>query len=76
LLETVFERYFDHASLLGTPDKCAALIENLAAAGVNDLACLLDFGLDYETTMEGLRRLADLRESLQPQALVAQGGGE
>ena len=76
LLETVFERYFDHASLLGTPEKCAALIENLAAAGVNDLACLLDFGLDYETTMEGLHRLADLRESLQPQALVAQGGGE
>ena len=76
LIQTVFERYFDHASLLGTPEKCAALIENLAAAGVNDLACLLDFGLDYETTMEGLRRLADLRESLQPQALVAQGGGE
>src|ERR1041385_7030718 len=69
LLETVFDRYFDHASLLGTPDKCAALIEQLASAGVSDLACLLDFGLDYETTMEGLHRLADLRESLQPQAV-------
>jgi natural product biosynthesis luciferase-like monooxygenase protein len=76
LLETVFDRYFDHASLLGTPDKCAALIEQLASAGVSDLACLLDFGLDYETTMEGLHRLADLRESLQPQAVVAQGEGE
>jgi natural product biosynthesis luciferase-like monooxygenase protein len=77
LLDTVFERYFDHASLLGTPEKCTALIEQLASAGVNDLACLLDFGLDYETTMEGLHRLAALRESLQPQPVVAaQGGGE
>jgi len=73
LLDTVFERYFDQASLLGTPDKCAALIERLAAAGVNDLACLLDFGLDYETTMEGLHRLADLKESLQPQPVVVAG---
>ena len=77
LLDTVFERYFNYASLLGTPEKCAALIEQLASAGVNDLACLLDFGLDYETTMEGLHRLAALRESLQPQAAVAaQGEGE
>jgi natural product biosynthesis luciferase-like monooxygenase protein len=77
LLDAVFERYFNYASLLGTPEKCAALIEQLASAGVNDLACLLDFGLDYETTMEGLHRLAALRESLQPQAAVAaQGEGE
>src|SRR6185437_8008019 len=76
LLDTVFERYFDYASLLGTPEKCAALIEQLASAGVNDLACLLDFGLDYETTMEGLHRLAALRESLQPQAAVVAAPGE
>jgi natural product biosynthesis luciferase-like monooxygenase protein len=76
LLETVFDRYFDHASLLGTPAKCAVLIENLASAGVNDLACLLDFGLDYETTMEGLHRLTALRESLQPQAAVVAAPGE
>lgn len=77
LLDAVFERYFNYASLLGTPEKCAALIEQLVSAGVNDLACLLDFGLDYETTMEGLHRLAALRESLQPQAAVAaQGEGE
>jgi natural product biosynthesis luciferase-like monooxygenase protein len=77
LLDAVFERYFNYASLLGTPEKCAALIQQLASAGVNDLACLLDFGLDYETTMEGLHRLAALRESLQPQAAVAaQGEGE
>jgi natural product biosynthesis luciferase-like monooxygenase protein len=75
LIDVVFEHYFEQNSLLGTPDKCAAVIEKVAGAGVNDLACLLDFGLDHETTMEGLRHLAELRRSMQPQ-IAATGQGE
>jgi len=75
LIDAVFDHYFEQSSLLGTPDKCAAVIEKVAAAGVNDLACLLDFGLDHETTMEGLRHLAELRQSMQPQ-VAAMGQGE
>jgi alkanesulfonate monooxygenase SsuD/methylene tetrahydromethanopterin reductase-like flavin-dependent oxidoreductase (luciferase family) len=75
LIDAVFEHYFEQSSLLGTPEKCAAIIEKVAAAGVNDLACLLDFGLDHETTMEGLRHLAELRQSMQPQ-IAATGQGE
>jgi natural product biosynthesis luciferase-like monooxygenase protein len=75
LIDAVFDHYFEQSSLLGTPDKCAAVIEKVAAAGVNDLACLLDFGLDHETTMKGLRHLAELRQSMQPQ-IAATGQGE
>ena len=75
LIDAVFDHYFEQSSLLGTPDKCAAVIEKVAAAGVNDLACLLDFGLDHETTMEGLSRLAELRRSMQPQ-IASTGQGE
>jgi alkanesulfonate monooxygenase SsuD/methylene tetrahydromethanopterin reductase-like flavin-dependent oxidoreductase (luciferase family) len=75
LIDTVFEDYFEQSSLLGTPDKCAAVIEKVAGAGVNDLACLLDFGLDHETTMEGLKHLAELRRSMQLQ-IAATGQGE
>jgi natural product biosynthesis luciferase-like monooxygenase protein len=75
LIDAVFEHYFEQSSLLGTPDKCAAVIEKVAAAGVNDLACLLDFGLDHETTMEGLKHLAELRRSMQLQ-IAATGQGE
>src|SRR5262249_32545577 len=74
LLDAVFEHYFEQNSLLGTPEKCAAIIEKVATAGVNDLACLLDFGLDYDTTMDGLRNLAELRRNMQPRAdAVGQG---
>jgi natural product biosynthesis luciferase-like monooxygenase protein len=75
LIETVFEHYFEQNSLLGTPEKCAAIIEKVSAAGVNDLACLLDFGLDYETTMQGLRHLAELRRSMELR-IAASGQGE
>jgi natural product biosynthesis luciferase-like monooxygenase protein len=75
LIDVVFEHYFEQSSLLGTPEKCAAVIEKVAAVGVNDLACLLDFGLDHETTMEGLRHLAELRRSVQTQ-IAATGEGE
>jgi natural product biosynthesis luciferase-like monooxygenase protein len=75
LIDAVFEHYFEQSSLLGTPEKCAAVIEKVAAAGVNDLACLLDFGLDHETTMEGLKHLAELRQKMQPQ-IAATGQGE
>lgn len=64
MLEFAFERYFADHALLGTPDKCAAIIAQLAAAGVNDLACLVDFGLDLNLTLASLQLLAELRRSL------------
>jgi alkanesulfonate monooxygenase SsuD/methylene tetrahydromethanopterin reductase-like flavin-dependent oxidoreductase (luciferase family) len=75
LIDAVFDHYFEQSSLLGTPEKCAAIIEKVVGAGVNDLACLLDFGLDHETTMEGLKHLADLRRNT-PQQNAATGLGE
>jgi natural product biosynthesis luciferase-like monooxygenase protein len=75
LIDAVFEHYFEQSSLLGTPEKCAAIIERVVGAGVNDLACLLDFGLDHETTMEGLKHLADLRRNMHQQN-AATGLGE
>lgn len=65
LLDLAFENYFQNASLLGTPSKCAAMVEKISAAGVNEAACLIDFGIDFESTMQSLELLADLRESLE-----------
>ena len=64
LLDFAFERYFEDSSLLGTPEKCASMIARLQAVGVDEAACLVDFGLDLETTLAGLERLVELRRSL------------
>lgn len=57
-----FESYFDISLLCGTPDKCSHLIEGLAAVGVGEVACLIDFGVSTELVMESLQHLNTLRE--------------
>jgi natural product biosynthesis luciferase-like monooxygenase protein/amino acid adenylation domain-containing protein len=57
-----FERYYQTASLVGTPEKCLPMIHRLKSIGVNELACLIDFGIDFDSVMEGLRQLNQLKE--------------
>ena len=35
----------------------------LAAVGVDEIACLIDFGVDEEEVLAGLELLAELREA-------------
>jgi natural product biosynthesis luciferase-like monooxygenase protein len=57
----LFEKFLHGRSLLGTPESCAPLVEQLAAIGVNEIACLLDFGLAPEAMLAGLPHLDALR---------------
>jgi thioesterase domain-containing protein/acyl carrier protein len=57
-----FDRVFDAGSLLGTPEKCLATIERLEAIGVNEVACLIDFGVDFDSVMGSLQLLNRVRE--------------
>nr|QEO73753.1 luciferase family protein [uncultured bacterium] len=66
-----FERYYDTSLLCGTPDKCSRLVDALAEVGVNEIACLVDFGLDFETVIEGLPYLNELRERYAPESCAA-----
>ncbi|HEX6292024.1 MAG TPA: LLM class flavin-dependent oxidoreductase [Herpetosiphonaceae bacterium] len=61
LLDAVFERYFETGALLGTPQKCTALVDRLQAIGVDEIACLVDFGLDAQTVLASLPHLNELR---------------
>jgi natural product biosynthesis luciferase-like monooxygenase protein len=61
MLSASFDRYFNTITLLGTPDKCETLIEDLVDIGVDEVACLVDFGLEPETVLRGLEYLNELR---------------
>lgn len=67
LLAFAFERYFNHASLLGTPQKCAGMVETLCDMGVNDAACLIDFGMGFDAVMGSLEHLNELRKAYAPE---------
>ncbi|MFH9887084.1 MupA/Atu3671 family FMN-dependent luciferase-like monooxygenase [Streptomyces luteogriseus] len=62
LLEFAFNRYFDTGALFGTPESVRPLIERCAEAGVDEIACLVDFGLPSRAVLDGLPALDRLRE--------------
>ncbi len=68
ILEFAFLRYFEDSGLFGTVDDGLRRIEQVSEAGVDDIACLVDFGLANATVETGLVHLADL---IQRQARAA-----
>lgn len=60
ILEFAFLRYFEDSGLFGTVADAKARIERLAAIGVDDVACLIDFGLSSGIVLERLEPLAKL----------------
>ncbi|MGW4503023.1 MupA/Atu3671 family FMN-dependent luciferase-like monooxygenase [Streptomyces sp. NPDC004436] len=73
MLNATFERYFDTLALLGTPDKCESLIEDLVDIGVDEVACLVDFGLAPDRVVKGLEHLTELKDRYRAAAAGAEG---
>jgi natural product biosynthesis luciferase-like monooxygenase protein len=66
LLEFAFERYFQQGRvLIGTPETCRQTVAHLQEIGVDDIACLVDFGLDFNTVMTSLNKLTDFKQDYQ-----------
>ena len=66
-----FERYYRTSSLIGTPASCMKMIERLKEIGVDEVACLIDFGIDVDSVLESLDHLVvlrDLSNAHQPEA--------
>jgi natural product biosynthesis luciferase-like monooxygenase protein len=61
LLSFAFKRYFETSGLFGTPEVCLRMVERLKAIGVDEVACLIDFGVDFESTMASLELLNEVR---------------
>jgi natural product biosynthesis luciferase-like monooxygenase protein len=62
LVAFAFERYYQTASLIGTPEKCLPMIDRLKEIGVDEVACFIDFGIDTASVFDSLQHLSRLRE--------------
>lgn len=62
LLEHAFARYYETSGLFGTPASCMALVEQLERAGVDEIACLVDFGVPSDVVLANLPHLNELRQ--------------
>lgn len=73
LLEFAFDRYYSTSGLFGSPATARRFIAGLQDIGVNEVACLVDFGVPTETVLTHLPRLADIAGEfrVQPRAAAA-----
>jgi alkanesulfonate monooxygenase SsuD/methylene tetrahydromethanopterin reductase-like flavin-dependent oxidoreductase (luciferase family) len=51
-------------SLIGTPESCRPFVEQIRAAGVDEIACLIDFVQDYDLVMASLPFVSKLQQQL------------
>ena len=65
LLAYSFERYFQTAALFGTPATCSETVRFVQEAGVDEIACLIDFGVEDRAVLESLPLLNELRRRFQ-----------
>jgi natural product biosynthesis luciferase-like monooxygenase protein/FkbM family methyltransferase len=66
VLEHAFNRYFESSALFGTPQTCLRMINRLKAVGVDEVACLIDFGVEAREVISNLRHLDTLRRLSNP----------
>jgi natural product biosynthesis luciferase-like monooxygenase protein len=64
LLEFAFERYYRKTALMGSPETCAKMVSAVSGAGVDEIACLIDFGVDPDRTLASLEHLDCLRRGV------------
>ncbi|WP_415835330.1 non-ribosomal peptide synthase/polyketide synthase, partial [Corallococcus soli] len=64
LLEHTFEHHAKGTGLIGTVDSGLKRLRDVRASDVDEVTCLIDFGLETPVVLQGLRRLATLRELL------------
>ncbi|MCX6318726.1 MAG: amino acid adenylation domain-containing protein, partial [Bacteroidetes bacterium] len=62
LLNSAFKRYYKTSSLIGTHTKCIEMLTQLKAAGVDEIACLVDFGVEQVKVLESLKKLNEVKE--------------
>ncbi|NOT07448.1 MAG: LLM class flavin-dependent oxidoreductase, partial [Gemmatimonadales bacterium] len=66
LLEHSFGRYYESSGLFGTPESCLAMVDRLKEIGIDEIACLIDFGVASERVLEHLEHLNTLRKLAAP----------
>ncbi len=59
------DRYFRQGGLFGSVDTCAERVEELREIGVDEIACLIDYGVDAPLILDGLEHLSELKQRFE-----------
>lgn len=63
LLSFAFDRYFETSALFGTVRTCEAMVALLKEIGVNEIGCLIDFGVEPASALASLSEVEVLMDN-------------
>lgn len=69
VMDLSFERYYESAGLFGTLDDCISIVDDLKGMGVDEIACLIDFGVATDLVLEQLPLLKEVMDASNPAAI-------
>ncbi|MFI2612152.1 LLM class flavin-dependent oxidoreductase [Kitasatospora sp. NPDC018619] len=61
LVERGFERFFDAQGMFGTVERGLRVVERLEELGIDEVGCLIDFGVHPKKVLESLEHLNQVR---------------
>ncbi|MCP3138220.1 MupA/Atu3671 family FMN-dependent luciferase-like monooxygenase [Pyxidicoccus xibeiensis] len=76
LLDFSFERYFQTSGLFGSVENCVAFVDRMKGIDVDEVACLVDFGVPTELVMKHLPLLAQVLQRSNASVGVKPAAGE
>jgi natural product biosynthesis luciferase-like monooxygenase protein len=70
VLDFSFERYYETSGLFGTVDTCLQMTDRIKGIDVDEVACLIDYGVDSEAVLAQLPLLREVKARASGQALL------
>ena len=67
-VQPAYEKYMHGGSLIGTVDQAFSVTEEFSRIGVDEIACLIDFGLPADAVLSGLDNLDALLQTVRGRA--------
>ncbi len=61
----LYERFASSRGLIGTPESCRDVVDGLSRTGVDEIACLLDFGPPADLILANLPHLCRLKDAVE-----------
>lgn len=59
-VDMVFSRYINTSSLIGSPERATTILKDFKTMGVDEVACLVDFGINSNDVLNSLQLLSSL----------------
>jgi natural product biosynthesis luciferase-like monooxygenase protein len=67
VVEAGFQRYAKKSALFGTPESCLQLASDMADIGVNEIGCLIDFGVAPHEVVKSFEHINRFKNLVQKQ---------